>query len=286
MASSGRSISWAKSVSSANGRHLPDLADDVRLGVGRVDRPAELGPERAVVDLVGHVEPPAVGAEVDPVAADVPEELADGRGVGVELGQGVQAPPGVVARGLVVVIGVHRPAVDGEPVEVGRVLAVLQDVVELEESPARVVEHAVEDDLDPPGVGPVDQPAERRVAAEHRVDPVVIVGVVAVVGGRLEDRREVDRVDAEVGQVVEVFQDAEQVAPLVAVGVGGSPQASRWAGLGTRQAAREAVGEDLVEDRVADPVGRLGSVTVASGLNRRMASHGTRRTWPAASLRP
>jgi hypothetical protein len=63
----------------------PDLADDVRLGVAGADPAAEFPPERLVVDLVGDVEPPAVDAEVDPLAADPPEELADCRGVGVEL---------------------------------------------------------------------------------------------------------------------------------------------------------------------------------------------------------
>ncbi len=257
MASSPRSTLLVEVGQGGERPELPDLADDVGVGVGGVDPVAELGPERAVVDLVGHVEPPAVGAEVDPVAADVPEELADGRGVGVELGQRVQPPPGVVAGRLAVVVGVQGPAVDAEPVEVGRILAVLEDVVELEESPAGVIEHAVQDDLDPLRVRPVDQAAERGIAAEHRVDAEIVVRVIPVVRGRLEDRREVDRVDAQIQQIIEMFEHPDQVAPLVPVRRGRVAPGVEVRGLGDRQAPGEAVGEDLVEDRVADPVGRL-----------------------------
>ena len=86
----------------------PDLADDVRLGIAGLDPVAELAPERVVVDLVGDVEPPAVDAEIDPLPADAPEELADLGAAGVELGQGRQAPPGLVVGLLVGVVGVER----------------------------------------------------------------------------------------------------------------------------------------------------------------------------------
>ena len=87
--------------------------------------------------------------------------------------------------------------------------------------------------LNPALVGLVDEPAKRVVAAEHRVDFLVVVRVVAMVRGRLEDRREVDRVDAQVGQVVELLDHADEVASLVSVAWSASPQASRWVGLAT-----------------------------------------------------
>ena len=96
------------------------------------------------------------------------------------------------------------------------------------------------------------------VAAEHRVDLLVVVRVVAMVRRRLEDRREVDGVDAQVLQVIEVLDDADQVAPLVAVIGRRSAPLVQVLRLGDRQAPREAVGKDLVEDRVANPIGGLG----------------------------
>ena len=104
-----------------------------------------------------------------------------------------------------------------EPVEVSRVRPVLHDVVELKEAAAGMVEYAVKHHTDAPRVGFVDQPAQGRVAAEHRVNLLVVVRVVAMVRGRLEHRGEVDGVDPQVLQVVEVLHNADQVAPLVAV---------------------------------------------------------------------
>ena len=235
---------------------VPDLADDVRVGVAGADPAAELAPEVVVLDLAGHVQPPAVDAEVDPAPGDPEEELAHRGRLDVELRQGRQAPPGVIARGLLGVVGVQREARDVEPVEVGRVLAVLEDVVELEEPPAGVVEHAVEHHPHAPRVAGVQELAQCGVAAEHRVDLLVVVRVVAVVAGGLEDRREVDRVDAEVLQIVELLDHADEVAALVAVRRRRVAPGVQARGLGDGQAAGEAVGEDLVEDGVADPVGR------------------------------
>ena len=95
------------------------------------------------------------------------------------------------------------------------------------------------------------------VAAQHGVDLLVIVGVIAVIGRRLKNRREVDGVDAQVGEVIEVLDDADQVAPLIAVVGRRRAPFVQVLRLGHRQRSREPVGEDLVEDRVANPVGRL-----------------------------
>ena len=122
-----------------------------------------------------------------------------------------------------------------------------------------MVEDAVEDDAHPTGVGGVEELAEGGVAAEERVDPVVVPGVVPVVRGGSEDRVEIEGGDAEVLQVVELLGDTEEVASLEAVG--GRRGVPRLEVRGPREALapREAVGEDLVEDGVADPGGCLGA---------------------------
>ena len=125
------------------------------------------------------------------------------------------------------------------------------------EAAAGVVEHAVEHDPDAAGMGLVDQSPEGRRSAEHGVDLFVVVRVIAVVGRRLKDRREIDGVDAQVGQVVEVLDDADQVAPLIAVVSRRCAPLVEVARLGHRHAPREAIGKDLVEDRVANPVGSV-----------------------------
>jgi hypothetical protein len=98
----------------------------------------------------------------------------------VELRQGGQVDPGDVI-GLPGV-GVQREALDPEPIQVGRGSLVLEDVVELEETAAGVVEYAVQHHTDITAVGFRQQSVEGRAATQQRVDLVVIVGVVAVIG--------------------------------------------------------------------------------------------------------
>ena len=131
--------------------------------------------------------------------------------------------------------------------------------MERPEAATGVIEHAVEDDAHPALVGAIEQLAQGGIAPEQRVDVEVVVGVVAVVRGRLEDRGHVDGVDPEVLEVVEALDDPEQVAALEPVR--GRRRVPRLDGPGLAHpiAGGEPVREDLVEDRVADPVGRVDS---------------------------
>ena len=134
--------------------------------------------------------------------------------------------------------------------------------MERPEAAAGVVEDAVEDDPHAAGVGRVEQLAQRRVAAEQRVDRQVVVGVVAMVRGGREDRVQIEGVDPEIGQLVESLGHAEQITALVAgVGRWRVPWLQRpW--LGDPLARGEPIRKDLVEDGVADP----GRVSIGMGL--------------------
>jgi hypothetical protein len=87
------------------------------------------------------------------------------------------------------------------------------------------------------------QAREGRLAAERLVDRVEVGGVVFVVGGRAEDGRQVDRVDAQRGDVAEARGDAVQIAArmgrsVLALLVDSSEHSSR---------RRETVDEDLID---------------------------------------
>ena len=82
-----------------------------------------------------------------------------------------------------------------------------------EPTPA-VIEDAVEDHAHPSAVSGVEELAQRGIATEQRVDRQVVVGVIPMVGGGLEDRCEVERGDAEVLEVAQVLSDPEQVTAL------------------------------------------------------------------------
>ena len=84
-----------------------------------------------------------------------------------------------------------------------------------------VVGHQVHQELQPPGVGAVEQPVEGRQAAVLRVDVAVVGDVVAAVAvGRRVAGVEPQAVDTEAGDVVEPRRDAVEVTDPVAVGVG------------------------------------------------------------------
>ncbi len=130
-------------------------------------------------------------------------------------------------------------------------------MVEREEAATGVVEDAIEHDAHPASVCRVEQLAQRVIATEQRIDLEVVVRVVAVVRAGAEDRGQVDRGDPEILEVPEVLGDPAQVAAL-------EPVDGRWriprlqgARLVDPLAAGEPVREDLVEDRVADPVRRV-----------------------------
>ncbi len=99
-----------------------------------------------------------------------------------------------------------------------------------------VVGHPVEQEAHSSVVKTGEQVVEVGVGPEHRVDAAVVGDVVAEVAHRRgEDRRQPQRVDTEIGQVVELAGDAGEVADAVAVRIGERPRI------------------DLVDDGVAPP---------------------------------
>ena len=194
------------------------------------------------------------------------QELADLGVGGVELGQGRQVPPGRVAelgRGRPGWrVGLKRPPsveprVGVEPVSVWGRRPGLHHVMEWEEAATGVVEDAIEHDAHPAPVRGVEQLAQGVIAAEQRIDLEVVVGVISVVRARAEDRGQVDRADPEILEVAEVLGDPAQVAAFEPVD--GRWRVPRLEGprLVDPLAGGEPVREDLVEDRVADPVRRV-----------------------------
>ena len=146
---------------------MPDLADDVGVGIGFLDHEPEILPEGHVIDLLGDVQPPAVGAELDPVFGHVEQIVAYARIVDVKFGQGRNVPPGGIVVGIVLIVdvGAQRPILDEKPVKVGRVAALFQDVVKGPEATAGVVEDAVDDDVHVARMGGIKQRPKGLIAA-------------------------------------------------------------------------------------------------------------------------
>ena len=273
------------------GRVLPHLADDegiVLLG-GRGG--LELADE-GVGQLIGHVEAPAARAGAQPPADDavLAVDVVPVSGVGLlDVGQVLDAPPAAVAAVLLHLV----PRV----VRGGRILrrahvGVVPERVEVARVAAGVVEDAVEDDGDAVRLRIGAERAERLLVAEQRIDALVVGRVVAVVARRLEDRVEVERGDAERLEVAELLADAleraavevpgEHLVGLLVelVGDGLVPVLDeaalgslargieRLGALAPIVAAGEAIGEDLVDDAVAVPVGLHRARLVHRDLER------------------
>jgi hypothetical protein len=100
-----------------------------------------------------------------------------------------------------------------------------------------VVDDQIHDELHAAGVRAGQQLVEGLEVAEEPVDLLVVADVVAVVVlRRLVDRRQPEHIDTQFGEVVQMVDDAAQVAHAVAVGVGEAPRV------------------DLVDDRALPPL--------------------------------
>ncbi len=248
------------------------LADEHCVGSGGErglsDGPREHAPDVDVAVAPGHVrdvEAPPVELEggSQPAADDIVEPPPELLRAVVELRQRAHTRP----RGVAVL----EPVVEPEEVSLRRA-----GVAERAREPlvvvADVVDREVTDDPDPARVRCVREGHERLVAAEQRIDLVERRGVVAVRRARPEERRQVEDRRPKELEVVEVRLDAGEIAaePLERRR---RPPAGRSLVPRARHGplrrvpldpgAREAVGEDLIDDAVAVP----GRPVVAKGAD-------------------
>ena len=125
---------------------------------------------------------------------------------------------------------------------------------------ARVVHDEVDDHADAALVRLVEEEAEVVDGADLRVHAGVVGDVVPVVAQRArEERRDPQAVDAQPLQVVELLDQAAEVAGAVGVGVA------------------ERADQDLVEDRGLEPLGGPAGALVGDLLGQRVLL--TLRMW-------
>ena len=162
---------------------------------------------------------------LDPGVAVVEVRLEPEEARPVPLVRGRVVVPAAAAEHRLPVVGrrlAPRTAPVAPDVEVApRVLARALRLEEPRVPVRRVVQDHVEDDLHPARVHRRDELTAVVHRAVLRRDGVVVAHVVAEVGLRaLEERRQPERLDAQVLQVVELAQDAAQIADAVAAVVG------------------------------------------------------------------
>ena len=252
---------------------LPHLAQQKLFRAYPLDGGADLL-NKFVRQLVGHIQPETGSTPTQPCVDDAAlagDELHKGRGLLIDLRQGLEAPPAAIAA-LVLGVKVVPAAVGGVGVAVSAALAVAALAVEVPAVRAGVAEHAVQHDADAVLGGLAAEHLKLLVGAQQRVHVQVVGGVVAVVGVRLKDGVQVQVIHAHLPQVGELDADALQIAAevvlvQVAAGLVGLPE-----GLGVLvgliqpirkghglvlNAFTEPVREDLVEHLALDAFGRL-----------------------------
>ena len=196
------------------GRVLPDLADDQRIRFLLLCRGVQPA-DKFVRQFVGHIQPPAGGAQPQPVPHDAVRRSENIVLIAfvhlAHLRQGIDPPPRtILIRPLLEIV----PAVPGRILRLVRADAVIPArAVEIAAVKARVVEHAVQHHAHAAPRRLSAQLAEILLRAEHRVNGLVIARIIAVVGIRLEDRVKVDRGHAQAFQIVQLLDDPAQRAP-------------------------------------------------------------------------
>ena len=166
------------------GRVLPHLAEQDRLGVQLPDAPAQAEDER-VRQLVDHVQPEAIRAQRQPIrghAVRIPDDVVHIRRLElIDARKRRDAPPARVNIGIVL---------EREPAAVGGI-CVVDGTLKIRAAAADVGEYAVQHDPHAKLMRRGAQSGEIILRAEHRVDALIIIRVVAVIRPRHEDGVEI-----------------------------------------------------------------------------------------------
>ena len=190
---------------------LPHLTDQQRFRILAFDRTAERPPE-AIVDLAGHIQPPAVNAVFPyPVSAYVAEIFLHLRICGVQLWHHALIGEAGVVRNFLRGFGaMHGEGQIIEPVFVAGFLLIFDHVLKGEEMPAAVIEHAVDNDPNAGSVERIDHSPERFISAEAGVNVVIIQQIILVVFPGGEDRIQIHAVDAQRFQIIHIPRNPVQ----------------------------------------------------------------------------
>ena len=145
-----------------------------------------------------------------------------------------------------------------------------------------MIEHAVQHDADAALFAFLDQLAELLFGAEGRVDLHEVARVVAVVGKGAEDGIQVQDTDVQALQIIELFDDAADIAaekvviehfPFAVHAVFGRFVPALMQPFFGRDlyfaAAVKAIREDLIHDPAFEPIGRAKIFVVYQDLIRR-----------------
>ena len=192
-----------------------------------------------------------------------------------DVGQGVKVPPAFVFIGEVAEIiprivrrlfGLERPHA-----------IILTLAVEVTAVAARMAEHAVQNDADAFFLRQFHQIMELLIRPQNGVNLMIIAGIVMMIAFRFKHGIEINDADAELLQIIELGHNAGDIAAVEVIGddflrvrVLVITGIIRPAGMIDRAfffnqlvaLPIKTVGENLIHDRMLEPVRRLGALVV------------------------
>ena len=184
---------------------LPDLADQDCLRIQLPQAPAQPLNE-GVRQLIDHIQPEAVRAQPQPVrqnAVLVLNDIADVAFVHlIDARQRGDAPPALIDIGIVQ---------EAEPAAIGRG-RVGDGALEIRAAASDVRKHAVEHDLHAEHMSRLAKSGEVRLRTEHRIDALIVVGIVPVVGKRHKNGVEIEDLHAKPVQIRKLFPNTVQIS--------------------------------------------------------------------------
>ena len=140
-----------------------------------------------------------------------------------------------------------------EPIHVGRLILVFQDVVKGKKTSTAVVKNAVQNYLHFIAVRDIQKGQEFHFGPQFWVNLEIIHRVIAMVGGREKDRVQIDRIDPQIKQVIHAVNDPLNIPAMkTLVGRFGVPGYNGfW--VVCRMTVGKPVRKDLIKNAILHP---------------------------------
>jgi hypothetical protein len=126
-------------------------------------------------------------------------------------------------------------------------------MIELIKTTTGMIEHPVEHNAHAALMDLVEQHLEGRITAKYWIDLIIVMRMVAMVGGGLKDRAEIQCVHPEVSEIVEAFDNTQQVPSFETRKGRGTMPGFRVLRLLNTCTDGRAIWKDLIEDGILYP---------------------------------
>ena len=189
-------------------RTFPDLSDQHSILFTFFDSRPEFSPE-AVIDLTGHVKPPAVNViPLDPVLSHLTEIICRLFLIKCKLWHHPLIAKALIARiGFRILRTYHRIFQPVKPVLIVRCFSFFHNIIESHEVPSTMIENTINDNTDPFFMAVLHQFSELFIRTKAGIDMIVVQKVIFMIFPCCKDRVDINGIDTKLRQIIYVFCD-------------------------------------------------------------------------------